>query len=168
VIAPILMARTYGRDHLVLYNSEGVIGKEFYKIIPQNNDEIITIAVFCNSTFFILERELFGLTNLGGGGLKFSADDIGCFYIPNGLFFNQEKYLKTFFEREIETIFDECGIDPESKTPIEEQEPKPLPDRAELDKIVFDALGLTKEERREVYRAVCRLVWNRISKARSV
>ncbi len=100
MIAPILMARTYGRDHLVLYNSEGVIGKEFYKIIPQNNNEIITIAVFCNSTFFILERELFGLTNLGGGGLKFSADDIGCFYIPNGLFFNQAKYLKTFFERE--------------------------------------------------------------------
>ena len=168
VIAPILMARTYGRDHLVLYNSEGVIGKEFYKIIPQNNNEIITIAVFCNSTFFILERELFGLTNLGGGGLKFSADDIGCFYIPNGLFFNQAKYLKTFFEREIETIFDECGIDPESKITIEEQEPKPLPDRAELDKIVFDALGLTKDERKEVYRAVCRLVWNRISKARSV
>ncbi|HQG66811.1 MAG: Eco57I restriction-modification methylase domain-containing protein [Smithella sp.] len=168
VQAPILMARTYGRDHLVLYNSEGVIGKEFYKIIPQNNDEIITIAVFCNSTFFILERELFGLTNLGGGGLKFSADDIGCFYIPNGLFFKQEKYLKTFFEREIETVFVECGIDPESKTPIEEQEPKPLPDRAELDKIVFDALGLTEDERKEVYRAVCRLVWNRISKARSV
>jgi len=37
-----------------------------------------------------------------------------------------------------------------------------------LDNIVFDALNLTQEERKEVYRAVCRLVWNRISKARSV
>ena len=43
-----------------------------------------------------------------------------------------------------------------------------MPDRAELDKIVFDALELTEPERKEVYRAVCRLVWNRISKAKSV
>jgi hypothetical protein len=43
-----------------------------------------------------------------------------------------------------------------------------LPDRAELDKVIFDALSLTNDERKEVYRAVCRLVWNRISKARSV
>ncbi len=61
-----------------------------------------------------------------------------------------------------------CGIDPKSKIPIEEQEPTPLPDRAELDNIVFDALGLTADERKDVYRAVCRLVWNRISKAKSV
>ena len=64
--------------------------------------------------------------------------------------------------------FEECGIDLKSKIPIEEQEPKPLSDRAELDKIVFDALELTEPERKEVYWAVCRLVWNRISKARSV
>jgi hypothetical protein len=168
VKAPILMARTYGRDHLVLYNPEGIIGKEFYKIIPLNDNEIVAIATFSNSTFFVLERELFGLTNLGGGGLKFSADDIRRFYIPRGLVFNNKKLLKAFFERGIKSIFEECGINPELDIPIEKQEPKPLPDRAELDKIVFDALNLTKDERKEVYRAVCRLVWNRISKANSV
>lgn len=52
--------------------------------------------------------------------------------------------------------------------PIAEQEPNPLPDRKALDDIVFDALGLSEEERKEVYRAVCQLVWERISKARSV
>jgi len=45
---------------------------------------------------------------------------------------------------------------------------KKKPIRAELDKIVFDVLGLTDDERKEVYCAVCQLVWNRISKARSV
>jgi hypothetical protein len=70
--------------------------------------------------------------------------------------------------RQIKPIFEECGIDPESKISIEEQDPKPLPDRAELDKIVFDALGLTADERKDVYLAVCRLVWNLISKAKSV
>ena len=43
-----------------------------------------------------------------------------------------------------------------------------MTDRAEFDNIVFDALNLTKDERKEVYRAVCRLVWNRISNANSV
>jgi hypothetical protein len=70
--------------------------------------------------------------------------------------------------REVQSIFTECGIDPESKVPISEQEPNPLPDRKALDDIVFDVLGLTEEERKEVYRAVCQLVWERISKARSV
>ncbi len=41
-------------------------------------------------------------------------------------------------------------------------------DRLRLKKLVDDALGLTADERKDVYRAVCRLVWNRISKAKSV
>lgn len=61
-----------------------------------------------------------------------------------------------------------CGIDSKSEIPIAEQDPQPLPDRKALDDIVFDALGLTEEERKEVYRAVCQLVWDRISKAKSV
>jgi len=48
------------------------------------------------------------------------------------------------------------------------QEPNPLPDRKALDDIVFDALGLTEEERKEVYWAVAELVKNRLEKARSV
>ncbi|MEW6033629.1 MAG: hypothetical protein AB1603_02105 [Chloroflexota bacterium] len=43
-----------------------------------------------------------------------------------------------------------------------------LPDRRELDKVVFEALGLTEEEQLEVYRAVVGLVKDRLSKARSV
>ena len=65
------------------------------------------------------------------------------------------------------SIFEECGIDPESDVPIAEQEPNPAWPKSP-DDIVFDALGLTKEERKEVYRAVCQLVWERISKAKNV
>jgi len=43
-----------------------------------------------------------------------------------------------------------------------------LPDRKALDDIVFDILGLTEEERKEVYRAVGELVKNRLEKAKSV
>jgi len=41
-------------------------------------------------------------------------------------------------------------------------------DRKALDDIVFDILGLTQEERKEVYWAVCELVKNRLEKAKSV
>ena len=43
-----------------------------------------------------------------------------------------------------------------------------LPDRRELDRIIFEALGLTEEEQLEVYRAVVELVKNRLVKARPV
>jgi len=116
---------------------------------------------------------LYGRYGLGQGALKFEASDANKVLIVNPCLIdireNQlENILDKIGSRKPLPVFDECGIDPESKKPIEEQEPKPLPDRAELDKIVFDALGLTKEERKEVYRAICRLVWNRISKAKSV
>jgi len=77
-----------------------------------------------------------------------------------------EKNYHDFVSKEIPTIFKELGFDP--SIPIREQEPNPLPDRKALDDIVFDALGLTEEERKEVYWAVAELVKTRLEKARSV
>lgn len=51
--------------------------------------------------------------------------------------------------RDSESIFTECVFDKEK--PIRDQEPNPLPDHKALDDVVFDALGLTEEERKEVY-----------------
>lgn len=71
------------------------------------------------------------------------------------------------------SIFEESSIypskdiyDPVTGAPV--QIPNLLPDRKSLDDIVFDAIGLTQEERDEVYRAVCQLVKNRLERARSV
>jgi len=127
------------------------------------------MSLILNSTFSILQREILGLHNLGGGAIKFSNNDVGLFMIPTSL--NEDKLnntlLDNFLEREIKSVFAECGINPKSAIPIAEQEPKPMPDRKVLDEIVFDALELTEAERKEVYRTVCQLVWERISKARS-
>lgn len=51
---------------------------------------------------------------------------------------------------------------------MKSQEPNPLPDRKELDNNLFDEIGLSEEERKEVYRAVCDLVKQPLDKARSV
>jgi len=49
-----------------------------------------------------------------------------------------------------------------------EQVKEASPDRFELDSVVFDVLGLTDDERLEVYRAVTQLVKDRLLKAKSV
>lgn len=116
------------------------------------------------SVFSVLVRELFGRSNLGEGALKTEGVDIKQF--PSLAIDTVD--VAPLLNREIQSIFVECGIIPESNIPIAMQEPNPLPDRKALDDIVFDVLGLTEEERQDVYRAVCQLVWDRISRARSV
>jgi len=49
-----------------------------------------------------------------------------------------------------------------------EQGQRASPDRFELDRGVLDVLGLTDEERLQVYQAVAQLVKDRLVKARSV
>ena len=105
---------------------------------------------------------------IGGAAAVFSKTDLQRLEILNYInFFNKMGgAFERFFSREVRTIFEEVGID-QSK-PIREQEPNPLPDRAQLDNIIFDELGLAQDERKEVYWSVCELVKQRIDKARSL
>ena len=86
--------------------------------------------------------------------------------------------------RPVRSIFEELGFTlcrvrrcEHPEHPYEHVKPEALtleqvrqasPDRFELDSVVFDVLGLTEEERLEVYRAVAQLVKDRLVKARSV
>lgn len=114
---------------------------------------------------------LFGRSNLGEGALKFEAADA-----KNVITFDIRKLdknakksmvdkLEKLGKREPLSVFEEIGIN--LSKPIYDQIPNPLPDRAELDNIIFDELGLTKEERKEVYWSVCELVKQRLDKAGS-
>ena len=140
------------------------IGKIY---VSDNFQEIHTdknVELFLNSFVSYLFQVNTGRVGFGGGLLKIQTYEVKRLPVIESEIVN----VRYFKNNGSKNIFEECGIDPKSKIPIEEQEPKPLPDRAELDNIVFDALDLTADERKEVYRAVCRLVWNRISKSKSV
>ncbi|HQO21028.1 MAG TPA: Eco57I restriction-modification methylase domain-containing protein [Acidobacteriota bacterium] len=157
---------SYLGDFIVYKNcKEMLVDKRMYELYTSDGQSVIKCL---NSTIYPLLLEILTRNYGGGGGpIDATVEEIErIFVLRKECSSELKKY--DLPKRLIKSIFLECGIDPSSPVPIEEQEPKPLPDRAELDKIVFDALGLTSEERREVYRAVCRLVWNRISKARSV
>lgn len=73
--------------------------------------------------------------------------------------------IKTLKSREIKSIFEELWFD--KNKDIREQNPNPLPDRKELDDIIFDEIWLSDEERKEVYLSLGELVKSRLDKAKS-
>lgn len=165
-IADILFPRMIGSRFFAPIVKGKVYAQKFYKINLLNTSRINSVSLFLNSSLQMLMNEIIMLSPWGLGALSVNSSDIKKLLVLQDIKIDMKKIK--IFNRPIKSIFEECGINPKSDIPIEKQEPKPLSDRAELDKIVFDTLGLTKDERKEVYRAVCRLVWNRISKAKSV
>jgi len=179
LLSPILFPRTINDRQLIILNDIKAYGKEFYKIIPFSKEQIINIIFQLNSTLGILQRELFGLTNLGEGALKFSIYDLSFFLILKKLI-KIEKF-KNFIIRNQKEIMEELGFKKcnqdnchhrehpyEYVKPEEVSFDKIMPDRREIDRIIFEAIGLTKEEQLEVYRTVVELVKNRLLKAKRV
>jgi len=153
----------------VFKNTDVFVDKRLYEMYGGN---IITWAS-CNSTLYSFLLEL-KTRNYGGGG---GPIDATVYEINNILVIDINDFTNKFVKmleniltklslRKIYPLFTELGINP--NLPIRSQEPNPLPDRKALDDIIFDILGLTEDERKEVYWAVCELVKNRLEKARSV
>ena len=162
----VLVSRHHNDNFNVFYNPEKIIFNSFYGI-ETYIVEPHYLVLELKSTLGVLQAELFGRVNQGEGVLNTYGWDIEFFYLV-GIEdkIRGEKRIGAILERKVESIFDEVGID--RTKPIREQEPAPLPDRAELDDIIFDELGLTQDERKEVYWSVCELVKQRIDKARSL
>ncbi|MEO0200977.1 MAG: hypothetical protein ABIL19_07515, partial [candidate division WOR-3 bacterium] len=121
------------------------------------------------STLVYFQAEFYGYSLVGGGGSFITVDDLEKILILNLDISNKLKLVekaKKISKRQYKEWTKELGFDPNK--PIRKQEPNPLPDRKALDDIIFDALGLTEEERKEVYWAVAELVKTRLEKARSV
>lgn len=165
--AEVLLPRSFNDVFVTYYNPNKYLSLRFYRLHPKQ-DNCKELVAFLNTTFFWFLFEAMGNKSQGQGVLDFYMEDFLKTKMPIVISNESSKMFEQIISRQIKPIFEECGIDPKSDVPIEEQEPKPFSDRAELDKIVFDALGLTEDERKEIYRAVCRLAWNRISKAKSV
>jgi hypothetical protein len=142
---------------------KAIASNSYVEIRLQSSKYLPSIFFTLNHPVGWLFLELAGRASLGGGMLKVDPIDYRQVRVVK---VSQELFVP--FEREVQSVFVECGINPDSDVPIFEQEPNPLSDRKVLDDVVFDALGLTEEERKDVYRAVCQLVWERIRRARSV
>jgi hypothetical protein len=146
-------------------NSAGAVCSNSYTEFRVNDAaNADTLWVYLNSVVGYLWLEILGRTSLGGGMLKVDPIEYRQILVPD------DRQLKErsprIKNRKIQSIFDECGLD--INKPFREQEPNPPQDRKTFDDIVFDALGLTDDERKEVYWSLCELVKTRLDKARSL
>lgn len=125
------------------------------------------LNLILNSTIVGLWKEILCRPPEGLGSLQMKVYNYSEMPIPavQSLKFD-DSFFSRFINEKIYSIFTELGFNPEE--PIREQEPNPLSHRKELDDIVFDFLGLTEQERKEVYWAVAELVKSRLDRARSV
>ncbi len=148
------------------------------------------VVALLNSTLTALVADILARKTYGIGVAYLYGPEINSLLILNPTIFlpSQQNRLLSAFEqmaqREVKSIFEELGfvlcrqrgcnhpehpyehVNPEELTL--EQVQKASPDRFELDSVVFDVLGLTDEERLQVYQAVAELVKMRLVKARSV
>jgi hypothetical protein len=157
-----------------------IVGKFLQKFINfyevYNSDDMHCIYVdkeikqplwwFLNSTLCYLQYEVIGRAMVGIHKLQTYELKNFILVFNRNLLVKLKDRIKGNIETKKMSVFDEIGVDPNK--PIREQEPKPLPGRKELDKIIFDILGLTEEERKEVYWSVCELVKQRLDKAKSL
>jgi len=132
----------------------------------KNMDEFI---FSCNSTVFQLILNVMGRANFGDGLMKLQTFEVQRLVLMSPdkfkLGIEEKRILKAFLSRNQDSIFNEIGLNED--IPIRSQDPNPLPDRTALDKVIFDALGLTDDERNEVYWSVAELVQQRLNKAAS-
>ncbi len=174
----ILWSIVHGDRLIAPFNlADFYIDHNLWELYPKDIPQVF--GALLNWTSTAIFKELFGRANLGEGGLKTEGIDIVQFPIlsPDSLTASQlqnlEKSFNEMSEREIKNIFEEFGLPKSNKdySNISTRDislDKVSPDRRELDKIVFEAIGLTEEEQLEVYRAVVELVKNRLVKAGSV
>jgi hypothetical protein len=174
-IAPILHSIYLGDRLLTLDNTiaKAYSDHNLHHIYPRTGIKTEVLCAILNSLVFFLFRDL-NARQLTGAYTVAGIDTFTLSRLaiisPTSLDNSSvDKILKAYNKlarREIRSIIEECGFNNEN--PIRSQQPNPLPDRKALDDVVFDALGLTEAERKEVYWAVCELVQNRLKKARSV
>ncbi len=159
----IISNRFYNDRMFFLEGGEFIVGDTFFVGFLEEEFSKRNTVFSLNSTLSMFMTESFGRSNLGGGALSVYGPELEAIMLldPNQVEIESDNLL----EREIKSIFEEIGL--ERNKPIREQEPDPLPDRKELDDIVFDALGLSEEERKEVYWAIAELVKARLDKAES-
>jgi hypothetical protein len=169
LLAKIFWQKRTGERFCVFYTEKfSYADQKLYPFINihKKTNELIFIL---NSTIQRLFFEIEGISYTGAYTLiEISVKDLERlpFINLNNLEIYENKIEGILSKKRFDSIFSELGFD--KNKPIREQEPNPLPDRKALDDIVFDAIGLTEEERKEVYWAVAELVKSRLDKAQSV
>ena len=173
VYSNIVFSQFYDKKFITYNSNKNITTTNSFWLVSEikNNVSENVVVWLMNSSLYFISLELFWRKNMWEWVLTLYWWDFDKLMFVN--FSTFEKYkdridnvLKLIWNRKIKSIFDEIWIN--ENLDIRSQTPNPLPDRKELDDIVFDELWLTQEERNEVYWSLAELVQNRLNKAKSV
>lgn len=153
------------RFFVSLWNKEIIANKELFTIKVDLKEDTEKVIYSLNSSIFQFWLESHSASNIPSL-IKIRGYDIPLMNQILNIDFRNFTKARELFNRIIWDTFTELWFD--KTKPIREQTPTPLSDRKELDDIIFDELGLTPEERNEVYRSLAELVKARLDKAKSV
>jgi len=152
-----IMPRGIGQKHFCVINEiEGFSSSclDIYCATPEKAQEIIqNIWIFLNSSLFWLIREFSGRKNLGGGLLKSEATDLKEF----PMFFNFGNRHKV----------EECIFKLSNKKILPLQEEIFTKEHNEIDKIVYDFLGLPGEVRDHIGKLLISTYLLRMKKSKT-
>ena len=165
----IISNRFYGARIFFIQGGEFFVNDSFFiGQLHHDRYSVKNTILALNSTLSLLFVELRGRKGQGGGVLTFYGPEFTGHQIidPTLLDGIDDAVYDSLVNREIGEVFVECGFAPE--VPIREQTPSPLPDRKTVDDLIFDILGLNREERNEVYWYLCEAVQNRNTRSKSV
>jgi type I restriction-modification system DNA methylase subunit len=155
-------------DHTFYYiHIASDIGLQTPETESEHHKKVLRLGSFLNSSMSWLFVEVLGRKNMGEGVLTCYGPEMRPFPVldPDRLE-GVEDLFEPLTERPVESVFDELGIDPDH--PISGQTPNPKPDRKALDDFVFDVVGLSEEQRTQVYLSLCEMVQNRLYKAKNI
>lgn len=153
----LIMPRGIGARHFCCYNSINGYSASCVDVYSPKGtdltDDIIRMWLYMNSSLFWLIREIVGRTNLGGGMLKAEAVDIKPFAI----------YFEIGITDDVRQLFEACKIVTIQNAQSEIKEKL----HEAIDKIVFDFLELSMEERDYIKRLLISKVDGRYNKTKA-
>lgn len=162
--AKILVPRSFNNSFVIYSNPKAYLSLRFYRLHLKRG-KLAQLVAYLNSTLIAFFLETLGNKTLGQGVLDFFMADFLAMQIPIVEGQELEEAYQKIKDRNIKSVEDEYGLSQNKDGLLVF---RPLPDRKELDGIIFDALRLTKGEREAIYEAVIRLVEERLQKASSL
>jgi hypothetical protein len=168
----IISNRFVGDRFFFIEGGEFAVSDTFFVLTLNPGLDRKFFTALLNSTIALLGTEVAGRKNMGEGVLLVYGSELRELVIPNPSLFSEAQKselldaYKVLSKRPVMRISDEIGVAFDSEFNFDSS--KVSPDRYALDSVVFEALGLTGDEQRDMYEMLIQLVSKRLSKSQSV
>lgn len=144
---------------------QAAVDHALYLVYPRDGMDAKALFLVLNSSLFHFIKELLARPPEGGGGgpIQINVNQYEAMPVldPRLLKGEKDRLWENLLSYRIPPYWEEVGLEP----PDFANKPSPMPHRATLDGLMCEQLGLTEEERDEIWRQTARLIWQRVAMA---